>query len=94
METLVAKRSRSARQRAPAHGRRDAGITAPEGSTIISAPTEATLPAIPVSPSPAAPVSTKITMTDYGYVVGELRRIAALTLLIMVLLVVLWLVLR
>ena len=57
----------------------------------------------PVTPPPptavqaqagAAPVSTKITMTDYGYVVGELRRIALLTLLLLVMLFVMWLVLR
>lgn len=39
------------------------------------------------------PVSTKITTTDYGYVVGELRRIAVLTTALLVLLLVLWLLL-
>jgi hypothetical protein len=38
------------------------------------------------------PVTTKITTTDYGYVVGELRRIALLTALIIILLAVFWLV--
>jgi len=32
-------------------------------------------------------------MTDYGYVVGELRRIVLLTVAILVLLLVLWLIL-
>ena len=41
-----------------------------------------------------SPVTTKITTTDYGYVVGELRRIALLTLLIVAILLVLWLILR
>jgi hypothetical protein len=38
-------------------------------------------------------IETKITTTDYGHVVGELRRIAILTVLILALLIVLWAVL-
>ncbi len=41
----------------------------------------------------ATPVSTKITTTDYGYVVGELRRIAMLTVILLIVLAGFWLVL-
>ncbi|MFN8557192.1 MAG: hypothetical protein U0531_07520 [Dehalococcoidia bacterium] len=55
--------------------------------------TASTTPPPPVT-APAqradTPVSTKITMTDYGYVVGELKRIGLLTLLIFAILAGLW----
>jgi hypothetical protein len=38
-------------------------------------------------------VSTRITTTDYGHVVGELRRIAILTVIIIAVLLLLWLLL-
>lgn len=66
-------------------------------STATAPPAPATTPAAPVrveppAPAPAAPTTTKITMTDYGYVAGELRRIALLTAIIIALLLVLWVV--
>ena len=59
---------------------------APTGAATLSRPAISTVtaPARPVAATPAAPV--KITTTDYGYVVGELKRIAVLTLVILVLL--------
>lgn len=56
------------------------------------APPAAPVRAEPPAPAPAAPATTKITMTDYGYVAGELRRIAILTAIIIALLLVLWVV--
>jgi hypothetical protein len=41
----------------------------------------------------STPVNTRITTTDYGYVVDDLRRIAVLTAIILTILIVLWLVL-
>jgi hypothetical protein len=66
-------------------------------STATTSPVPATTPAAsvraePPAPAPAAPATTKITMTDYGYVAGELRRIALLTAIIIALLLVLWVV--
>jgi hypothetical protein len=54
-----------------------------------SAPPRPAAPARPTAP----PAPTQITTTDYGYVVGELRRIALLTALILAILLVLWLLL-
>jgi hypothetical protein len=49
----------------------------------------------PLSAAPAAAPqpASRITTTDYGYVIGELRRIALLTALILLLLLVLWIAL-
>lgn len=87
------KRSRAAGARPHTYRRREQGVgpapagTAPSASGASAAPR---LPA-PVQATPAAPeTSTKITTTDYGYVIGELRRIAILTALILALLLVLW----
>lgn len=44
------------------------------------------------SAAPAPTAGTKITTTDYGYVVTELRRIFILTLIILAVLFALWFV--
>lgn len=95
LEFIVAKRSRPAGARPHMYRRRDSD--APAASPGASVPARGT-PVVPRVTAPAqpvaAPISTKITTTDYGHVVGELRRIAILTVLILVLLVMLWAVLR
>lgn len=58
--------------------------------TPAAAPTSAAPAAAQAEPAPH--VSTRITTTDYGYVVGELRRLALLTVVIIVLLLAIWLV--
>ncbi len=60
-----------------------------------AAATPAPAPAVPAPappPKPSAPAVTKITTTDYGYVAGELRRIALLTAVILVILLAFWVV--
>lgn len=94
LEFHVSKRSRPARPRPPAARRYGAAArgAAPSEvpSPVSAAPAPRAAPAAQtVEPSP----STRITTTDYGYVIGELRRIAVLTALILVLLVVLWVLL-
>jgi hypothetical protein len=90
MESHVARRVRPARSRAAGKHREAASV-----ATVPPAPAAA--PAVPARAQPAAPTApapatTKITMTDYGYVAGELRRIAILTAFIIALLLVLWVV--
>ncbi len=86
------RRTRSGRGRAPIH-RHERGAAA----TSVPVVDEASSPSPQVT-APAqraqTPVTTKITTTDFGYVVGELRRIFLSTAFIVALLIVLWLVLR
>lgn len=101
-ECRVAKRSRSPQASRPISARRtgrEAAAQAPtpaeSASPAAVAPPTSPPPATPARPTgriaPLSPVS--ITTTDYGYVVGELRRIAVLTLVLVVVLVVAWLLL-
>jgi len=91
----VSKRSRTARPRQHSYRRRETAADGPVTPATTGPPTapvpgpRVTAPAQRAAP----PVSTKITVTDYGYVVGELRRIAVLTALIVVLLLAVWIVL-
>lgn len=86
------RRSRPVRSRARVH-RFDGRVTTPEPTG------EPFTPEHPAAPPPRVmapaqhadtPVTTKITTTDFGYVVGELKRIAILTVIIIVTLFVLW----
>ena len=66
-----------------------AAVTAPVESPALGVSQPAA-----ISPSrPAAALGNRGIVTDYGYVVGELRRILILTAGILALLVVLWLIL-
>ncbi|MER3419467.1 MAG: hypothetical protein C4290_02620 [Chloroflexota bacterium] len=81
----MVKRTRSVRGRTTARHRE---LTS---SPVAAAP----LPAAaatrePTPPRPEAPAITKITTTDYGYVAGELRRIALLTAVILAILLAFW----
>jgi hypothetical protein len=89
-EQPVAKQTRSARPRSRTQRRPDgpaATLAAPQVSDTAT-------PAAPRAGTSArqaeAHVSTRITTTDYGYVVGELKRIALLTVLIVAILLLLW----
>ena len=73
-------------------------ITPSSGSSMRSSPTARTAaPVRPVTalarPATAPSSGTKITTTDYGYVVAELRRILILTVIILAVLFALWFVL-
>lgn len=83
----MARRTRPARPRTAGRHREVAST-----ATAPAAPPAVPVRAEPPAPAPAAPTTTKITMTDYGYVAGELRRIALLTAIIIALLLVLWVV--
>ncbi len=90
----MAKTSRPQRPRTQGYRRRPAAA-AP--ATPVSTPADAGPAPAPRVTAPAqraaTPISTKITTTDYGHVVGELRRIALLTLILLVVLLGFWLVL-
>ncbi len=86
----MAKRTRPTRSRTAVR-HREATSAAGAGSTSVATPTAPT-PRVESAPTSAASATTKITMTDYGYVAGELRRIAILTAIIIALLLVLWVV--
>lgn len=85
----MAKRTRPTRSRTAVR-HREATSAAGAGSTSVATPTAPTR--VESAPTSAASATTKITMTDYGYVAGELRRIAILTAIIIALLLVLWVV--
>src|SRR5437879_3301009 len=76
-EPIVSRPARSSRSR----GRTYRRVDAPAVSDAPTTPAPAD--ARPAGPAPSARLgahtSTRITTTDYGYVVGELRRIAVLT---------------
>jgi hypothetical protein len=55
-----------------------------------AAPTATARPAAPRVTAPAA--ASRGIVTDYGYVIGELRRIGIITAAIVLLLLLLWLV--
>ena len=91
------RQSRSARTRS--RTRRTGTVLRPTGVGAAPAADPQTLP--PVSTPTTTVIRPTATpgslsrgfMTDYGYVVGELRRIVLLTVAILVLLLVLWLIL-
>lgn len=87
----MAKQTRASRPRARAQRRPDspaATLATPRAAdAAVPGPSRVTTPA----PRPEAHASTRITTTDYGHVVGELKRIALLTVLIVAILLVLWL---
>jgi hypothetical protein len=85
----VAKRTRPTRSRTAVR-HRAATSAAGAVSTSVATPTAPTR--MEPAPTSAASATTKITMTDYGYVAGELRRIAILTAIIVALLLALWMV--
>ena len=76
----MVKRTRSVRGRTTARHRE---LTS---SPVAAAP----LPAAAATREPTPPAITKITTTDYGYVAGELRRIALLTAVILAILLAFW----
>ncbi len=92
----LAKTTRTQRPRGQGYRRRDA---APAAAAPLASPgpgdagpTPAPRVTAPAQRA-ATPVSTRITTTDYGYVAGEVRRIALLTLVLIVVLFGFWLVL-
>ena len=68
-----------------------AAVAAPaQPETVVARPPASTTT---VRPAPAVTPASRGFTTDYGYVIGELRRIFLLTLAIVTLLLVLWLLL-
>ena len=83
MESTVSRPVRSSRPRRPVARPSNSPATA-----VSAAPPVRTVADL----NPAAHTSTRITTTDYGYVVGELRRIALLTVVIVALLLIAWVI--
>jgi len=92
----VPKQTRSTRaRRRPVRPGVSASVPPSPLSTLTAAEAAPSRPAlVPVAAARAATPQTRGIVTDYGYVIGELRRIFVLTAGILILLLALWLVIR